>query len=88
MEEVRVTIKKCDDCGAVMINNCEIEGQHPFELGADGRTDLKVFVPTGETFSFLGNDVPKRVSYEMKARVCPKCGKVDLYADINTKEDE
>ena len=33
-------MKKCIDCNTEMIDNCIIEGQHPFELGADGRTDI------------------------------------------------
>lgn len=88
MEEKKVVIKKCDDCGNLMINNCEVEGKHPYEVGVDSRTDLRVFIPTGEVLNFLGRNVPKRVSYSMKARVCPVCGKIDLYADISTKEDE
>lgn len=82
MEEKRVTIKKCDDCGAVMINNCELEGQLHFEHGIDSKSTLKVKVPTGEKSNFLGMNVDVTKSYRLKARMCPNCGKVDLYADI------
>lgn len=84
MEEKRVTIKKCDDCGHTMINNCKLEGQHPHEIGVDGRTNMRVFVPTGEKMNNLfGMEVDKSIKYDVTARFCPNCGKIDLYAVLN-----
>lgn len=85
MEEVRVTIKKCDDCGAVMINNCRIEGQLHHEIGANSRSTLRVQVPTGQKANVLGFEVDATKSFVLKARMCPNCGKVDLYADMENK---
>lgn len=76
-------MKKCTECNVDMIENCYVEGQHPFELGADGRTDVSVHIPTGEQGKFLGFTYDKENEYNLKARVCPKCGKVETYIDLN-----
>lgn len=81
-------MKKCNDCNVEMIENAYIEGQHPFELGADGRTDISVHIPTGEKEKFLWFMVDKENSFKLKARVCPKCGKVELFIHPNKTEDK
>ena len=48
----------------------------------DSKSVLKVKVPTGEKSNFLGMNVDVTKSYRLRARMCPKCGKVDLYADM------
>ena len=73
-------MKKCSDCNVEMIEGCKIEGQHPFELGADGRTDISIHVPTGEKSKFFGITYDVTNRHELKARMCPKCGKIELYA--------
>ena len=80
-------MKKCSECNIDMINNCVIQGQHPFELGVDGRTDISIHVPTNEKGSFLGIKYDKTINLKLKARVCPKCGKVELYVDLNDKNN-
>ena len=80
-------MKKCSECNIDMINNCVIEGQHPFELGVDGRTDISIHVPTNEKGSFLGIKYDKTFDLNLKARVCPKCGKVELYVDLSDKNN-
>ena len=74
-------MKKCSECNVEMIEDWVIDGQHPFELGADGRTDISVHVPTNEEGSFLGIKYDKTIELDLKARVCPKCGKVELYVN-------
>ena len=79
-------MKKCSDCNVEMIDNCVIEGQHPFEIGVDGRVDVSLHVPTGEQGSILGIKYDKVDKMDVKARYCPQCGKVELYVDLNTKK--
>ena len=74
-------MKKCSDCNVEMIEDCVIDGQHPFELGVDGEVDISVHIPTNEKASFLGIKFDKNISLNVKARVCPQCGKVELYVD-------
>ena len=74
-------MKKCSECNIEMIDNCVVEGQHPFELGSDGESDIFVHIPTNEKGSFLGIKYDKTINLLVKARVCPKCGKVELYVD-------
>lgn len=76
-------MKKCTDCNIEMIENCIIEGQHPFEIGVDGRTDISIHIPTNEKGSFLGIKYDKRKKIPLKARICPNCGKVELCINTN-----
>ena len=76
-------MKKCNDCNVDMIDNCTLEGQHLFELGANGSSDIYIHTPTGEQGNILGINFEKTTTHQPKARYCPKCGKVELYIDIN-----
>ena len=76
-------MKKCSECNVNMMENLKIEGQHPFEVGPDGRTDLSIHIPTGEKGSFLGIKFDKEKRVKPLARICPKCGKIELYVDID-----
>ena len=78
-------MKKCNNCNCDMIENCSISGKHPFDVGIDQRVDISLNIPTGRKSSFLG--IPYEVSdcYALKAMVCPKCGKIELYADFNER---
>ncbi len=75
-------MKKCNDCNVEMIDNCTIKGQHPYEVGVDGSSVISLHIPTGEKGSFLGIKYDKEKILELKVRVCPKCGKIELYTDI------
>ena len=74
---------KCNNCNVEMIENAKLEGQHPFELGPDGRTDISIHIPTGKQGSFLGIKYEKSTKLNLLVRVCPNCGKVELYVDID-----
>ena len=49
------------------------------------KSAYEIYIPTGRKSSFLG--IPYEVSdcYALKARVCPKFGKIELYADFGEK---
>lgn len=64
-------MKKCNDCNVDMIENIKIEGQHPFEIGIDGQSDLRVRIPRKVFMKMI----------DVKSRICPQCGKVELYID-------
>ena len=74
---------KCVNCNVEMIEDCVVEGQHPFELGADGSVDISVHIPTNEQGSFLGFKYNKVKELPIKARICPKCGRIELYTNID-----
>lgn len=74
-------MKKCTECNVEMFENGTIEGQHPFEIGMDGHTDIRVSIPTDEKTSFLGLKLDKRITARPKVRICPNCGKIELYID-------
>lgn len=73
-------MKKCLDCDFYM-REAKIDGQHPFEVGIDGQSKIRVHIPTGEKTSLLGLELDDMVKAEVKARVCPKCGKVELFVE-------
>lgn len=77
-------VKKCSDCNIEMLDNCILEGQHPFEIGVDGRTDISLHIPTGEKGSLFGIPFDKKAKAKIKARLCPNCGKVEFYIDMTT----
>lgn len=78
-------MKKCSDCNVEMINS-EISGQHPFEIGVDGESDLYVRLSKGkkEVKGLFGKTrvINDYIEYQVKSRTCPKCGKVELYIDL------
>ena len=76
-------MKMCSDCNVVMIDNCELEGQLKFKLGADGESRVSLTVPTGENASLFGLPIDVRKEACIRGRMCPNCGKVELYVNLN-----
>ena len=74
-------MKNCTDCNCEMIENCRIEGQQPFKVGVDGKTNISIHIPTGTKSNFLGIEYNETIKRPLKARICPKCGKIELYAE-------
>ena len=63
-------VKKCSDCDVIMI----------------GETDLHTDYIGGARFDeqiYLDLEIIKKGPRRVKARVCPVCGKVELYIDLN-----
>ncbi len=79
-------MKKCLDCDVEMIEDVEVFGQHPFEIGVDGESEMfiKYKGDMRQVSGLFGIKVNTN-DYEapLKARMCPKCGKVELYANLN-----
>lgn len=62
-------MKKCVSCDVEMIDNCDIADSNNSFL----RTYISICSPE--------NEFP---NYEtLKARICPKCGKIELYIELN-----
>ena len=82
-------MKKCNDCNIEMVENAKINGQHPFELGIEGASDIFISFTNGkrEVKNIFGKIKEKENYYEkeLKARICPNCGKVELYVEIENK---
>ncbi len=77
-------MKKCNDCNVEMIDNTNIHTD--YVGGIDYEEQIYVDYTQGEnavkSFFGAGNRTIKRV----KARVCPKCGKVELYVDLENND--
>ena len=69
-----------------MLHDAKIEGQHPFEVGYDSKSNLNVsFVNGSSEVKTLFGKTKERPNYyesEVKVRICPKCGKIELYIDL------
>ena len=83
-------MKECENCKVEMKENVEIIGKHPFQLGVDSISTIYVSYNDGvkEVKGMFGK-VKEEENYcdsEVKARVCPKCGKVELYVDLTQNE--
>lgn len=76
-------MKKCNECNCDMIEDCFIKARPTYDVDVRKSIRISVYVPTGETGSFLGIPYNDGNQYEIKARVCPKCGKIELFADFN-----
>ena len=76
-------MKKCNECNVEMLENCIVQGQHPFEIGIDGQSDISVHIPTNEKGSFLGIKYNKEIELPLRARICPNCGKAEMYVNWN-----
>ena len=76
-------MKRCSECNTEMIEDCFLEGQHPFEIGVDGRTDISLNIPLKEEITVLGMKKNKVKAITPKARICPTCGKIEFYVDWN-----
>ena len=70
---------QCKNCNVEMIEG-KLVGQHPFSESYDKRTEIHIEVKTGEKKSFLGLPYEETYNLYPKAYVCPKCTKVELYA--------
>ena len=75
-------MKKCQDCHCDMIENCSINGRHPFGVDFKQRVDISVSIPTNQRNDLTAIPYKTSTRYSLKARVCPQCGKVELYADF------
>ncbi len=77
---------KCERCNIEMLENAEVIGQHTFEVGAQGRSNIFVSYINGKReVKGLFGQFKIQDNYcrnKLKARVCPKCGKVELCIDI------
>lgn len=75
-------MKKCSDCDVIMIGETDLHtdyiGGIRFEEQIYVDLEKNVKIPTENEDKILKKG-PKRV----QARVCPVCGKVELYIDLN-----
>lgn len=77
-------MKKCNDCNIEMIENTNLHTD--YVGGIDYEEQIYIDYTHGEkpvkSLFGAGNRVIKRV----KARICPKCGKVELYVDLENND--
>jgi len=74
-------MKKCSECNVEMIEGAKLKGKLNFEVGADSKSKIYLDLPTGNSIDFLGMKLDVGNRTELFARVCPKCGKVELYIE-------
>lgn len=80
-------MKKCNECNLEMIEECRIKGTHPYEYNVNKSVEIYMHIPTGQKRNILGFQYDVTKPCKLKARICPKCGKVELYTELNNKLD-
>ena len=80
-------MKECSECNCEMIDDCKVVGQHPLEFSPKEKTYVSILVPTGKKITLLGMQVDATNKFRLKARMYPKCGKIELYADLTNSRN-
>lgn len=70
-----------------MIDDCPITGKHPYVSDFRQRVDISVSIPTDQKNSLPGVPCEAADRCALKARVCPKCGKIELYSTSVSSAD-
>ncbi len=78
-------MKKCNDCNVEMVDG-RLYGKPKF---IDMDHDINKFyvdVQTGNKTNILGLEVAETKRSKLNVRICPNCGKVELYINPNEIE--
>lgn len=76
-------MKKCNDCNVEMIEDTNLHTD--YVGGYDFETRLYLTFDDEENGSKMLFSDKKISTKQVKARVCPTCGKVELYLDLEEK---
>lgn len=77
-------MKKCNDCGVEMIEDTNLHTDYVGGVSFDEQIYVDYKDEVNGTKMLLSND--KLSIKRVKARVCPNCGKVELYVDLKGNE--
>lgn len=78
-------MKKCNECNIEMIDG-SLYGKPRF-MDMDHDIDkFYVDIKTGNKTSFLGLKIDETIKVKLNVKICPNCGKVEMY--INSNEIE
>lgn len=73
-------MKKCNDCSTVMIEDVNMHTNYVGGVSFEEQIYLTYYDEENGEKPLLGG---KKISTKrIKARVCPNCGKVELYVDL------
>lgn len=76
---------KCNNCNVEMLDG-RLYGKPRF-MDMDHNIDkFYVDINTGNKTNFLGIKVDETTRKNLKVKVCPKCGKAELYANLDDSE--
>ena len=78
-------MKKCSDCNVEMIEKTELHTDYVGGVSFEEQIYLTYVNGTRTAKSLFGQEKEKETytTNRVRARVCPKCGKVELYVDFN-----
>ncbi len=77
-------MKKCNDCGVEMIEDTNLHTDYVGGVSFDEQIYVDYKDEVNGTKMLLSNE--KHSIKRVKARVCPNCGKVELYVDLQGNE--
>lgn len=78
-------MKKCSDCNIEMIEDTNLHTDYVGGASFEEQIFLTTYDKSESGTSFLGIEFPKTQTKRVKARVCPKCGKVEFFISLEEK---
>lgn len=72
-------MKKCSDCNIEMLEDTNLHTDYVGGTSFEERLYLTTYDRSVKTKNILGFETSKMETSRVKARVCPSCGKVELY---------
>lgn len=82
-------MKKCDQCNIEMIDNTSLHTDYVGGISFEEQIYLSYVDGKTKSKNIFGKEqeVDNEFTERVMARVCPKCGKVELYIDVNNTID-
>lgn len=76
-------MKKCNECNIEMIENTELHTDYVGGVSFEEQIYLSYINGTTKTKNIFGKEKEKcnYITERVKARVCPSCGKIELFVD-------
>ncbi len=79
-------MKRCSECNIEMLDG-NLYGEPRF-IDMDHDIDkFYVKIKTGNTTSFLGFNIDETKTLKLNVKICPNCGKVEMYINPNEIKD-
>ena len=81
-------MKKCSDCNVEMIEDTNIHTDYVGGVSFEEQIYLSFAYGTHTSKNIFGKEKERANQYtkRVKARLCPQCGKIELYVDVNSSE--
>lgn len=79
-------MKKCENCNIEMVENTDLHTDSVGGVNFEEQIYLSYISGTTTSKNIFGKEREKEINVtkRVKARVCPNCGKVELFVDLES----